>query len=231
VEIEALARRARSDSTGAYVLADVPFGMHTVRVQALGFAPNRQEVRLLRAERVQRDFILSSLASVALPPVDVRASALGPEFEERRRRGGGYFVMRSDLENSVHRRFADALGPRVPGLRLRRYGSEAAALGGRGRITMFGSNPDCFVDVYVDGALVTNTAAVGTDRRSGAWSVPSGVFNLNGVATSAVEAVEYYPGGASIPTQYNRTGAACGVLLIWTRTSAPDADDHRPVIH
>jgi len=29
--------------------------------------------------------------------------------------------------------------------------------------------------------------------------------------------VEFYPGGATIPSQYNKTGSSCGVLLLWTR--------------
>jgi hypothetical protein len=32
-----------------------------------------------------------------------------------------------------------------------------------------------------------------------------------------VEAVEAYSGGADIPPEFNVTGSACGVIVIWTR--------------
>jgi hypothetical protein len=35
--------------------------------------------------------------------------------------------------------------------------------------------------------------------------------------TNQFAAVEYYPGGASVPAEYNSTGGGCGVLLLWTR--------------
>ena len=35
-----------------------------------------------------------------------------------------------------------------------------------------------------------------------------------------IEAVELYSSAATIPMQYNGTGSACGVILIWTRSEA-----------
>jgi hypothetical protein len=66
----------------------------------------------------------------------------------------------------------------------------------------------CWVSVYVDGALIYNGA-----------NAPAGTPppDANALETANYAAVEYYAGGASVPAEYNRTGNACGVLLLWTR--------------
>ena len=33
-----------------------------------------------------------------------------------------------------------------------------------------------------------------------------------------IEAIEAYPGAASVPQQFNATGSACGVILLWSRS-------------
>jgi len=220
VEIRGLGRWVRTDSVGAYILADIPLGVHTVNVQALGFAPVAAHVSFLRVEQVQRDFLLAGHGPVSLSPVDVKASRL-TEFEERRRLGKGHFMTRSELESASHRKLGDVLA-RLPGLRIQRNGVEASAVTGRGAITLRGSNPDCYVHVYVDDAPVSNSVAqdVAKTQRLRTGLTPMGAFNLNSLATPEIEAVEYYAGGASIPSKYNRTGSACGVLLIWTRAYA-----------
>ena len=60
------------------------------------------------------------------------------------------------------------------------------------------SGGNCPLDIYLNGA-----ASVDTD--------------LEKLRASEFAGVEYYAGGAAIPTQYNRTGSSCGVILLWTR--------------
>ena len=218
VEIRALGRSVRTDSLGHYVLADIPLGVHAVNVRALGFAPVAAHVSFLRAQHVQRDFLLAGNAPVFLSPVEVTASSRLTEFDERRRLGRGHFITRSELESAGHRRLSEVLA-RLPGMRIQRHGAEASAVTGRGTITLQGSNPACYVHVYVDDAPVSNSVAqdFGKASRNRMSSAPVGVFNLNSLATLEIEAVEFYAGGSSIPSKYNRTGSACGVLLLWTR--------------
>ena len=59
----------------------------------------------------------------------------------------------------------------------------------------------------------------GLDR----FRVPPGRFYVDTMRKCAAgpeilyAGVEYYPGGASTPLQFNATDAACGVLVLWTR--------------
>lgn len=210
----------RSDSAGAYLLADIPPGTHTVDVQALGFDPTGAQISF-RAERVHREFLLSSERPVPLAAVDVKATSPLTEFDERRRLGKGRFITRGELERESHHKLGEVLA-RLPGLRIQRYGTAAVAVTGRGSITMLASNPRCYVHVYVDDAPVSSSVAqdFAKGKTNAGSSPPDGVFDLNGLAATEIEGVEYYAGGSSIPAKYNRTGSACGVLLIWTRTFA-----------
>jgi len=57
---------------------------------------------------------------------------------------------------------------------------------------------ECPVDVYMDGALVSDNG-------------------LEKMRVKEFGAVEYHSGGPTIPVQYNRTGSSCGVLPVWAR--------------
>lgn len=139
-----------------------------------------------------------------------------PGFDERRIRGGGYALDRQELERQQGRKLSDIL-TRVAGLRvLRGVSNQAWVAASRGagslrspRLDRWderrGARPACYSDVYLDAVLVY--------ASGGAQSL----FDINSVSPSQLEAIEYFPGGASIPVEFNKTGSACGVLLIWTR--------------
>ena len=69
-----------------------------------------------------------------------------------------------------------------------------------------GARPACFVDVYVDGALVF-------DSRQ----AREGLFDINTIPPAHIAGIEVYTSASQIPAKYNRTGNGCGVVLIWTR--------------
>jgi hypothetical protein len=56
----------------------------------------------------------------------------------------------------------------------------------------------CEVNLYIDGAAVSDN-------------------DLEKLTVNEFAAVEFYSGGATVPVQYNRTGATCGVILLLTR--------------
>jgi hypothetical protein len=64
----------------------------------------------------------------------------------------------------------------------------------------------CYLDVYLDGALIYDSTA----RKAP-------LFNLNSITASEIEAIEVYSSAAQVPAQYNKTSGGCGVMLIWTR--------------
>jgi hypothetical protein len=69
-----------------------------------------------------------------------------------------------------------------------------------------GARPACFMDVYLNGAMIY-------DSRH----PENGLFDVNSVPPEHIAGIEVYTSAAQIPAKYNRTGAGCGVLLIWTR--------------
>lgn len=214
VAIRALGVSATTDSAGAFVLANIPRGDHTVEVRALGHAPATHPFSWTAGERHTHSFRLAPALPAVLSPVAVTASRLRG-FEERRALGRGHFLTEHVFAKNPSKRVADVLA-RVPGLRIVRGASGAAYVANsRGNITMRGANPACYAHAYVDDMPVFNSAA---ERfRSSTTREPQGLFDVNTLASREIIGVEYYAGGASIPPHYNRTGSACGVLLIWTR--------------
>lgn len=69
-----------------------------------------------------------------------------------------------------------------------------------------GARPACFMDVYLNGALVFDSRTPG-----------NGLFDVNSVSPEHIAGIEVYTSTAQIPAKYDRTGGGCGVLLIWTR--------------
>lgn len=68
----------------------------------------------------------------------------------------------------------------------------------------------CYIDVYIDGAVYC--------RGPASPSNPPPDFNA--LWATGFSGVEYYPGGATVPTEYNGTHGAgndCGTILLWTR--------------
>lgn len=59
-------------------------------------------------------------------------------------------------------------------------------------------------DIYLDGISLGKGGASGLD-------------DLDNISWETVEGIKAYPSSASVPVQYNGTGSACGVVLIWTR--------------
>jgi hypothetical protein len=69
----------------------------------------------------------------------------------------------------------------------------------------------CYATVYVDGALYYTKATDAPGVRT------SGPPDMRRLDANDYAGIEFYPGGATIPPQYNGTDSGCGVLLLWTR--------------
>jgi len=206
---------ARTDSTGRFRIADVPLGVHRITVRLVGYSALSTQLTFGRAEPLERDFLLRRHQAVALDTIAVRAKSLLSAFDERRRLGNGHFITRAQLDKQHARKMSEVLS-QLPGLHVRRgHFGRAWVASGRGRISLIreyqptdferqqGARPGCYAHVYLDGAIVS--------------SGREPLFDINSLSTVDIEAIEYYAGGAQIPAQFNRTGSACGVLLIWTR--------------
>lgn len=206
---------------GEFRLSGIQPGDHLVVVRAVGFAPNSTVVTLSKDAAVERIFRIRR-RHVVLDTIAVTSSAapVGTlrDLDTRRRSGSGRFIAREELARHEPRRMADVL-VQIPGARIRRAigSSEAWVVSNRGRASISrehrpdklsqarGAKADCYVNVWLDGVLVFG----GRDNEP--------LFNINSLGAADLEAVEFYAGAGQIPPRFNRAGAACGVLVLWTR--------------
>jgi hypothetical protein len=234
------AGRTVTDANGGFRLDPVPDGHYTLHVRRIGFAPESLGVDLPLAEATP---VIIALREVAQPldtvPVTGRDELLArgklAGFYERKRMGMGRFLEEKDLEKFLTRRLADIIVARMPGTRaVRGRGLDAfistfrmaprALVGGGAAATASGSAvpgsafssraprpTQCYPNVYLDGVVVYSS---GSEMTPGVGDLR---FNVNSIDPGQVSAIEFYAGAAQMPAQYNRTGSACGALLIWTK--------------
>jgi hypothetical protein len=232
VGIPALDRSATTDSTGRAVFEGLPAGTHRLVARAIGFRPDSSTVELADGDTSE---ITVRLPTHAVVLQEVRVSAEGTStlgkmagYHERRQRGIGRFLDRNLLAKNEHRRTSDVLNT-VPGVYVR-YGYTSKAWASSGRSInssscptcgtssntamlnpadrLAGAGPACYMDVYIDGALVYNSAA---------RYAP--LFDLNSIEPGSIEAIEIYAGGSQLPSEFHRSGSGCGAVLIWMRVS------------
>jgi carboxypeptidase family protein len=224
-----LNRAITTDSLGRFVVRDLPSRDHRIVIRAVGFRPDTVTVAIQEQQVVVRDFALSRTVA-ALGEVRVTGEASSPKlagFDARRRQGIGHFIDRPMLEKMQGRSTAAVLST-LPGMAVwHGTGLMAWAYSTRGsfanscafcKLTIDsllngydvqrGARPACYMDVYVDGALVYQ---YGTRP-------PQDLFNINSIPPDQILGIESYVSTAQIPAQFNRTSTAgCGVLIIWTR--------------
>ncbi len=226
IRVPQLNRAATTNYLGEFGIAGMAPGRYVVTFRAVGFTPMTDTVEIKANAVTEREFVLAQLV-VALDTV--RTTTAGQRrlppglagMEERRRSGqGGYFVTEGVLRDNDSRQMAGLLSARIPGVTQVFIGSAVYLASGRTvgdggpvfRKKPAGSPNQCFVTVYIDGVRTWNGPWDGpSDREHG----PPPDFGHMGV--NEYGGIEYYPGGASLPMQFNATGTGCGTLLLWTR--------------
>lgn len=223
----------RADSIGRYRIAGLPAGEHVVRVAAPGFTDARIQLEVRANETLVRDFVLSRRAQtlagtsvIVTTPVSARTEAI----LERRKAGAGHLITRAQLERAEGMKRTGDLISLIPGVAVKRGSSKAWIASGRaanpaggcafcrggklGPVPKWpsasdvseGARPACYMDVYLDGVLVFDST-----------QPESGLFDVNSIQPSQLEAIELYPSAGQIPAQYNKTSNGCGVMLLWLR--------------
>ena len=227
--IPRLQRTVQSDSLGRFRLKDLPAGIHLIVVRAVGFRAESSTVSLQKDDVLSIDLKLARSEATTLPERVVTAPAERTpakliEFMERQKTGAGHFIGRDVLAKSEGglRQTGDLISV-IPGIVVRRGSNRIWVATGRaisnscafcsGAASSLhpadfaaGARPACFMDVYLDGALVF-------DSRH----PRNGLFDVNLVPPEHIAGIEVYTSAAQVPAKYNRTGGGCGVLLIWTR--------------
>jgi hypothetical protein len=197
----------RTSKTGTTTLSFLPEGGSMIRIQKVGFQPVTMVVAVSPADTVALTIVLNAVAQT-LPKMTTTDSApryISPglrDFEERRAKGFGYFVAEAELRKSDIAKMTNVIR-RLPNINIicprtgvRRGECYATSLRQPQKYAVLGG--ECPLDIYIDGAASTDN-------------------DLEKMRVNEYAGIEYYPGGSTIPTQYNRTGSSCGVLLFWTR--------------
>ena len=216
----------RTDTAGFFQLMGIGANEFVIQFRRLGFAP------LTLTMRLEDSVEVGSLGTVTMEPVATRLEDIIVEGEghnrrlinvgyyDRRKLGFGSFVEGEMIEEANPDRLTDVVrsmkgfsvvpnpnymrrlpvkrsvfgyavgGRRGGGIDTRRYVIRPR----RGR--------RCPALVFVDGLWVGNTIDTDIDRF---------------VHPSAVLAIEAYSGPSDMPAEFNRSGAECGALVIWTR--------------
>ena len=226
IRLPQINRAATTNYLGEFGIAGIAPGRYAVTIRAVGFTPITDSVEIKANAVTEREFVLAQVV-VALDTV--RTTSAGQRrlppglagMEERRRIGqGGYFLTEGILRDNDSRQMAGLLSARIPGVSQVFIGSAVYLSSGRTvgdggpvfRKKPAGSPNQCFVTVYIDGVRSWTGPWDGPSDREHA---PPPDFGHMGV--SEYGGIEYYPGGASLPSQFNATGSGCGTLLLWTR--------------
>jgi len=197
----------RTTKTGTTTLSFLPEGGSMIRVQKIGYQPVTMVVAVSPSDTVPLTVVLSGAAQT-LPKMTTTDSApryIAPglrAFEERRAKGFGYFIAEAELRKADIAKMTNIVR-RLPNIHIicprsgtRRGECYATSMRQPQKYAVLGG--ECPLDIYIDGAASTDN-------------------DLEKMRVNEYAGIEYYPGGSTIPMQYNRTGSSCGVLLFWTR--------------
>jgi hypothetical protein len=218
ISIPALNLTTRTNFAGEYRLPGIAPGKYLAIATAVGYRSVGDSVTIAVGESNFHDFVLATRATV-LDSVVSKAAAPLPHhispglngFEERMHdRKGGYFVSDSILRKEEDRPLADVIVAHVPGIMVQRFSSKAYLATGRGPSAgaMSGKSVSCYPDVYLDGVLL---APLPDPVK------PIKAVDLTQFPPTELGGMEFYPGGASLPVQFNHTASGCGALLLWSR--------------
>lgn len=206
---------------GAFRLRGLPTGTLRLRLRAIGHAPLGVDIVLAGDRRLLDTTVTLSAVAQQLDSIIVteretpfRAGKMAG-FDRRRKEGFGRFLTMGELHDPL-RATLD--------LQLRRFGRihlawvscisgyAAAALGQQappGSRASCKAYPEvldaCFMTVYMDGALYYTN------------SMPGPPLDISKFNLLTLQGVEVYRSAAEMPVEYNATGSACGVILLWTR--------------
>ncbi|HVO34829.1 MAG TPA: carboxypeptidase regulatory-like domain-containing protein [Gemmatimonadales bacterium] len=190
-----LGRRGRTDDSGRFSFSSIPRGSYRVRALAIGYAATTWQLHAAPGPHgadtlwmTPRPVVLDTVHVKGAQDNDWRSPAA---LERRREHGGGYFLMREEIDA----RQANTLGEllqAIPGTatmcrmgECRTYITRSTAQG-------------CQPLWYVDGFPAT---------FAGGPEFPS----------RFIEAVEVYLNPGDAPMEMQQPGQRCGIIAIWTR--------------
>ena len=185
----------RTDSGGYFLAQNVTPGMTSIEIKQIGYEPGVFDVRVPDTGTVKGVFPLD-FNGVDLPPVVVQARAeiLMPryiDFERRRHLSMGTFLRWEELHKNGYTSIGDALRT-VRGVRMQCDQQRFECFAYMSR------TPQCQPTWYVDGMEVHS-------------------FHEN-TPIADVYGIEIYRGPGEVPAEFSGSNAACGVIVVWTKS-------------
>lgn len=184
-----------TDSLGRFEATGLQPGEASVNVEMIGFTPGLFKVQLSGSDKLDRDFALDfsghQLADVV---VQARAERLMPryvDFERRRQRGLGAYFRWDELKEASYTSVGDALRT-VRGVRIRCNQQTFECFAAMVR------SPQCPPTWWIDGFQVSS-------------------FHEN-TPIRDVYGIEIYRGAGEVPGEFSGSNAACGVIVMWTKS-------------
>lgn len=192
-----------TNSSGRYLLLNVPAGEVTIRVERVGYGQTEQTVNVAAGQTAALDFTLSTSA-VQLDELVITGAG---QATERRRLGNTVAAVdMSRIQESPISNFSEALQGRTAGVNISQSGGmagEASEIRIRGTSSLTQSNNPI---IYIDGIRVSNDVDEGD---------AGGASRLDDINPEAIERVEILKGAAAA-TLYG-TEASNGVIQIFTK--------------
>jgi hypothetical protein len=193
-----------TDAVGRFSFRNVPAGVRALDIRALGFRPSRVGINLRPSQRIERDITLDRTVAV-LGAVTVRAArritwdSVG--FDERQRKGSGYFFGREALKGITDLATALRL---VPGIQGRSTDRSQRLIAGRGA--------GCYPAFVVNGVRFEAGGNIGPEAL---------------LRAEDVRAMEVYTSRLSTPPEHQRY-ADCAVVVIWLRDIQGEIEARKP---
>jgi hypothetical protein len=234
IVLPAVHRRTLANKAGEFRFEQLPLGRYALVARHVGFQPVQDSI-VVGAGTNTHDILMSMSTTVTFDTmrVDAEERAGSPQlqaFEDRRAQGIGRFIGEAELRKADSKRLGDLVRS-MPGLRPV-YVRDALYLASTRDLSSDGtralpqvtaghpSNPfsalpnACWVTVYVDGIKIYDASS---GASSAAQQYPVLPPNFNELMAQDFAGVEYYAGGASVPSEFNSTSSGCGTLLLWSR--------------
>jgi len=181
-----------TDDSGRATFRGLAVGLQVIQVKALGFKSELRNILLDAGDPVE---LVVEMTPVVLVPVvingiEIRVGTRFEEFDRRRARGRGHFFTRADIE----KRNASSLTDLLQTVRGVKLDCGAITCG----VRMARSAQGCFPEYWIDGRLSNEYAST---------------FSLR-----AVEGIEVYTGPSEMPAEFSGSNAACGAVVMWTKS-------------
>lgn len=189
----------QADESGRFELRGLPAGWARLEARRVGYRPVEYDVELVMgvAHSIPDQMLRLDPIPVELAEIFVSGEAAGVRrrligFYDRLENGVGSYVTFDDYVE----RWGQPIRPTdmirsMRGIRVDPYG----------RVTAHRCTGSGLPVVYLDGMYLGNTAFTDIDVI---------------LSPHHIEGIEVYA-GATIPAQFNRLGAACGAIVVWTK--------------